>query len=187
VLVSKGCGCLHLTNGKGNSMDLPTGLDTHLKISSKEPGKECKSLREINTDLGYLSVMTEGSLSFLRKTSGAFKETDGSCDVFCVTKAIGSVCVALGKLLPLSSDLSQTECCVALMSIQDSGPMPVKATSWACRELTFTVAVKWHLRLWLCGRKKEGLGSRNVVVMAKTVPEKDRAQEIAGFLIGCLS
>lgn len=48
-------------------------------------------------------------LKFLRKTTGAFKETDGSCGVFCVTKALGSVCVASGELLPLSSDLSQVQ------------------------------------------------------------------------------
>jgi len=48
-------------------------------------------------------------LKFLRKTTGAFKETDGSYDVFCVTKALGSVCVASGELLPLSSDLSQVQ------------------------------------------------------------------------------
>lgn len=38
----------------------PRGLDTHLKRSSNEPGIECKGLREINTDLGYLRVLAEG-------------------------------------------------------------------------------------------------------------------------------
>lgn len=44
-------------------------------------------------------------LEFFRKTTGAFKETDGSCNLFCVTEALGSVCVALGKLLPLRAPI----------------------------------------------------------------------------------
>lgn len=91
-------------------------------------------------------------LNFLRRTTGASQETDGNYNLLCVTKASGSVCVAVGKLLPL---------CALIFSVTSPG-LPIPFFFCFClgflRFLTLLFLFT-HLKLQIC-RHLGLLGSR---------------------------